>query len=166
MVERTNKEAMACAKQLPKDTILGWCADDNEFVTQGWDEQVLDAFKRPDVGFVVPNDGHWKGEKAGVVWTRASIIRALGWFALPTQEHLFVDDAWVELARASRSLAYLPDVLVKHHNPLLTGIGEQDEQGKHANRPELYGTDGWKYTVWKEDNMEEDARKVIACLQS
>lgn len=164
MVERTNKAASGIARLYP-DSIIGWCADDNEFVTPGWDDKVREAFQDPKVGFVVPNDNHWKGDKAGVVWTRASIVKALDYLALPTQEHLYVDDAWITLARETESLRYLSDVVVLHHNPFNTGIGQPDEQGKHTNRPELYTTDGMRYHEWLNgDGLYNDARKVRSAL--
>lgn len=163
MVQRTNSAALVVARLDPY-SIVGWCADDNRFVTQGWDDQVMDAFLDPGVGFVVPNDNHWKGDKATNIWTRAGIIAALGYFALPTQEHLYVDDAWIRLALASGSLRYLESVTVEHDNPLNTGRGVPDAQHLYTNRPELYGIDSEKYNEWLRDGLVGDVEKVKACL--
>lgn len=160
MVQRTNKIALAL-----DDSIIGWTADDQLFRTPGWDRYVTEAFEDPSVGFVMTNDLHYGPAKAVNIYTRREIIEALGYLCLPTLEHLYVDDAWVELGQGTSSLVYLPSVVVEHMHPVY-GKGPNDKQYESLHTQEQYAKDKEQFELWKSSSRYEDFEKVRECLRS
>jgi hypothetical protein len=161
MVTRTN-----LAASLYTDTfdIIGWAADDQLVRTQGWDDAILDAFTDPKVGMVQTNDLHYGPDKAANIFVRADIVRSLGYLALPTVNHLYVDDAWVMLGKLSESLRYLEHVVIEHMHPVYNK-GEWDDQYRSSNDPSMYQHDYDAYVQWLDGPVREDAEKVRACLE-
>jgi hypothetical protein len=93
------------------DSIIGHIGDDHVFRTPGWDNAIRDALlAAPGVAYA--RDGHgscW----ASAWWTNASVIRALGWLALPGSKHLTIDDAFMDIGAGTR-LTFLTEVTIEH----------------------------------------------------
>lgn len=94
---------------------LASIGDDHLPVTDGWDEKLLAALP-PGGGFSYPNDERRVDIPEAVVIS-APIVKALGWMCLPTLRHWHVDQVWSDLGRATGSIVFCPDVLVRHLHP-------------------------------------------------
>lgn len=143
---------------------LGFVGDDHRFRTLGWDVQVVEELNRMGGGFVYGDDLAQRWRLPTQIFMNASIVRALGWMALPTCKHLYVDNAWMELGKAIKRFHYLPDVVIEHLHPAY-GKGEWDENHVRVNSPEMYDHDGKAFERWMQHGgFEADVERVVGIL--
>lgn len=161
MVERTNK---AVAAVLSKFDIVGWTADDQIFRTPGWDEAVVAAFDNPRVGMVMTNDLQYGSDRPVNIYLRSAIPKALGWFAYPKLEHLFVDVVWHDLGMLSGTMAYLEDVVVEHMHFTNAKAPNDPQYSAVHDGGVLHARDEATYEEWCATARADDVRKVRECL--
>jgi len=163
MVAALNAAAMEAIEKRPEVSILGFVGDDHRFRTQGWDEVITDTLRRP--GYAYAYDGFWhKGEIPTQIFISAAIVSALGYMALPDCHHLYVDNAWREVAERAGVLHYKPELLIEHMHPAI-GKAEWDEGHKRVNSQEMYSRDRAAFEAWKASGRaSEDVRKVRQVL--
>jgi hypothetical protein len=163
MIERTN---IAAAEVVERFDIIGWMADDNRMLTEGWDRAVLDAM-RDGVGFVNLNDLFWSekapNDKPVNTFTRASIVRALGYFANPVTSHHFMDDTWRILGNSTDSSVYLESVICEHLHPV-NKKAEWDASYRETEDMGLIRAEQQLFMNWIWTQFKEDRLKVKACL--
>ncbi len=94
--------------------IVGFIGDDSRPETSGWDARILAAHHRP--AFSWTDDGHDKPWPS-TVFVSSSIVRALGWLALPTLRRGYFDAVWVWLGNETRTAHEFPDIMIRHINP-------------------------------------------------
>lgn len=154
---------LVLAQALPPD-IVGFVGDDHRFRTDGWDVEIVKALTAKP-GFAYAHDGFWGGgEIPTQIFINREVVEGLGYFALPDCRHLYVDNAWKELALATGSLSYLPQIMVEHMHPA-AGKAEWDEAYKRVNSTEMYGRDGAAFSAWRESpRFAEDVSRVRAAL--
>ena len=163
--------AARCLARLPDDQYdeidgeapfaIGFMGDDHRPRTKGWDEAYLDALHEMGTGIVYGND-LLQGENLPTQCAMTSdIVRALGWMALPSLTHLFVDNVWKVIGNGAGCLRYLPDVVVEHMHPV-AGKAGWDEGHVRVNAPEMYERDQTAFTQWLRTSMVEDVAKVRA----
>jgi hypothetical protein len=163
MVERTN----AAAKTVARHTdIIGWAADDNLFVTEGWDVAIIDEFEQnPGLAMVNTNDLLVGDEKAGVPFVRSSVVQSLGYFFLPTCQHLYVDFALNELMKAAGAQKYREDIVIEHLHPY-ANKAQWDEAYAAYNTPMQDSKDGRAFSQWRRTAFDQDIEKVKLGLAS
>jgi hypothetical protein len=93
----------------------------------------------------------------------ASIVEALGWMGLPGCHHLYIDNAWRSLGDATKSLFYMPDVVIEHMHPA-GGKAEWDEGHRRVNTEAMYSHDRAVYESWLDGSMSEDIERVRSAL--
>jgi hypothetical protein len=144
-------------------TILGFIGDDHRFRTLGWDLEVESALA--DGGFAYGNDLFWpNGEIPTQVFITRKIVAALGWMGLPGCRHLYIDNAWAELGRATSSLHYLPKVVIEHLHPAAQKA-EWDEGYKRVNSQLMYDRDRTVFERWRTSSLfTEDVEHVRHAL--
>jgi hypothetical protein len=153
MVQRTNEAALIYANHFQ---YIGWSADDQIFRTRAWDKQVIDLLEQSHK-FVHTNDGFQEHRKAANIFTHASVVQALGWLALPTLQHLYVDDVWKELA--GETGCYAPYIMIEHMHPYVSKA-EWDEHYLSYNTPEKDSADSGAYRAWKRKNKHADIERI------
>lgn len=157
----------------PRDTLTGWTnklaarhkktpalaslGDDHVPVTDGWDARLLAALPAAG-GFAYPNDQRRDDIPEACVISQ-NIVRALGWFSPPWTSHWYQDNAWADLGRATGSLVYLPDVVVRHAHPNVTGEPGDQTYNDAAVR---FDADMAAYQRWRLKGMAADVAKVRA----
>ncbi|HET8784075.1 MAG TPA: hypothetical protein VFM38_00450 [Candidatus Limnocylindrales bacterium] len=142
--------------------ILGSVNDDMLFRTEGWDERVTAALARPGIAF--GDDGFQHDALVTSPFITAGIPQALGWYALPTCEHLFIDNAWGDIGRGIGRLEYLSDVLIEHIHPL-AGKADWDEGYERANDRRTTDHDRIAYERWRDrGGRQADIAKVRSRL--
>jgi hypothetical protein len=160
LVRATNTVAMRVALEDPT-CVIGNLGDDHLAHTPAWDARILAALATPGIAY--GDDGFQHKALPTAPFISASIVLALGWYALPSCRHLFVDNAWRDVGEQTRSLRYLPDVLIEHEHPL-AGKAEWDDGYRRANGTETVEHDKRAYREWRELYMAEDIAQVRAIL--
>lgn len=144
LVRATNTVAMRIADADP-ECIIGNLGDDHLVRTKGWDKLVAAALERPGIAY---GDDLLQGEHLPTApFISASIVLALGWYALPVCQHLYVDDAWRELGREAGVLRYIPELTIEHVHPG-ANKAEWDEGYERANNARVVEADKGAYRAW------------------
>jgi hypothetical protein len=159
-----NAGAKDVLAQWPEERVLGFVGDDHRFRTPGWDDIFLESLNdRP--GFVYGNDLFWKnGEIPTQIFMSAGIVKKLGWMALPTAHHLYLDNTWLELGQATGSIRYFADVVVEHMHPS-GGKGQWDDQYRKNNSEAMYHHDATAFAEWRDgEQFMEDVKRVRQAL--
>jgi hypothetical protein len=134
--------------------------DDHVPQTRGWDKLLLDAIAgMGGTGIAYPNDGV-RDDVCEAVVVSADIVAALGWMCLPALQHWWVDNVWADLGRGADCLAYMPEVLVPHKHPAVTGTGQID--GTYRDSGRHIPADQKAYETWRAERMETDVATVQA----
>lgn len=99
--------------QLQPCAWLGLIGDDCIPETPGWDRLLVGQLA--SAGIVSCNDGWLAPHRIGNCWIMSGpVVRAVGCIFPPGLHHLFVDDVWESLGRATGAWHVRMDVLVRH----------------------------------------------------
>jgi hypothetical protein len=74
-------------------------------------------------------------------------------------QHLFCDNAVLELGKAAETIGYDERILIEHMHPV-AGKAKMDEQYVRVNRAQQYERDSALFRGWLRDGMEADATLV------
>lgn len=161
LVRATNTVSGRIARIDPHAIIGNW-GDDHVPRTVGWDVIVRTALAEPGIAY---GDDRLQGERlATAPFISAEIVRALGWYALPTARHLYIDNVWMDIGVAIGRLRYLPDVVIEHMHPA-AGKAELDDGYVRANSEATTAADRAAYNDWRDRYMKLDVdavRRAIA----
>lgn len=139
---------------------LGFVGDDHRFRTNGWDKAFSYTLNAHGGGLAYGNDLFWPhGEIPTQIVMSSEIIRALGWMALPSCIHLYVDNVWKELGDGVDRLFYFPRYIIEHMHPA-GGKAEWDDQYRQVNSDERYAADRAAFETWKANQASEDIERV------
>ncbi len=159
LVELTNRCAVA---NVDRYRAFGSIGDDHVPETAGWETAIMDAVvDLGGVGIIYGDDGIQHEAIPTACFMTSNIVRALGWMAPPTLEHLFCDDAWRAIGDAAGCRRYLPDVKITHYHPTV-GSAPNDSTYEQGNSVDVWARDRAAYEAWLADGLEEDAAKVRA----
>lgn len=121
--------------------------------------------------FVSANDGTVNAFRLPVTATAWSVglLRAINWAIYPPfLEHLFIDNLWLELGKATGCWKMVASAMVEHHH-VLFGKAEEDETHK-----KVYGADfktGKPGEMWAKDQanfnsfMQSDFHLAVAKIK-
>lgn len=157
LTRATNTVSMRIAEHDPT-AIIGNLGDDQLAKTPGWDRIVAEALEQPGL---VYGDDLFQGERlpCGGIFISASIVRALGWYALPACDHLFIDNAWLDIGRGLGRIRFLPEVVFEHVHPL-AGKADWDEGYERANNQAAVDHDRTAYEWWRVHEYRADVERV------
>lgn len=160
LVRATNTASLRVIAEQP-DAIVANLGDDHLSRTWGWDEKMIAALATPGIAY---GDDRLQGENLPTApFISPEIIRALGWYALPTCHHLFIDDAWKALGIATGTLRYVPEVVIEHEHPA-TGRVEWDDGYERANNQEATARDKEAFDRWRNTTFYDDVNNVRRAL--
>lgn len=138
---------------------LGSIGDDHVPRTPEWDKTIEAELERLGTGIVYPND-LLQGERLPTAaFLTSDIVKRLGWMALPTAKHMFIDNAWKALGEKLGALSYLPDVIVEHCH-FAAGKVEADEVYSQGNAS--WVTDEAAFRDWLEHQIDADVVAIRA----
>jgi hypothetical protein len=165
LVTKLNAVALLHAELEPSRLAIGFAGDDHLPRTAGWAQIFDDHLRRAGTGIVYGDDGY-QGENLASSWVMtADIVRALGRMVPAPVDHLYCDNAIMDLGRAAQCLAYLPGVVIEHVHPV-AGKTETDEQYERVNGREQYRRDRPAYRRWKRDGgLIDDVARVRALIK-
>jgi len=131
--------------------------DDVRPRTFGWDK-ILSAplIDRPGISYA--NDLIQKEFLPTHVVMSSEIIKTLGFMAPPILKHLFMDNFWLDLGKATNSIHYFEDVILEHLHPLL----EKSTVDKvYLDSWGLFENDKSAYEKYKQTEFLQDVEKVL-----
>jgi hypothetical protein len=131
--------------------IVGTVNDDMVFKTPGWDEVIGEG----GASIVFGDDGFQHDALVTSPFMAAWVPQTLGWFALPTLHHQFIDNVWGDIGRGIDSLRYLPGVSIEHLHPFASKA-DWDETYERGNAQAIIDIDRQAYEDWR-DNGGRDA---------
>jgi hypothetical protein len=140
---------------------LGFMGDDHMPVTVGWAQRYVETLRELGAGIVYARDDYMD-EKLPTHWAMtADIVRALGRMVPARVEHLFCDNAILDLGNAAGCIRYLSDVLIQHRH-YGNGLAPMDKQYQRVNGREQWNRDEAAYLKWKQQQLPTDALTVRA----
>lgn len=156
LVGKLNRAALQFADKYETITFL---ADDQLLKTDKWDKKLKAHIDKKGYG-IAYGDDTIQGERVPTsAMISTNIIKNLGWMALPTSKHLYIDNTWKIIGQALEALYYDPEVVWEHHH-FLNQKAEVDESYKFSNSEERYKEDGEAFKVWLETKATEQLTKL------
>lgn len=162
LVRATNTVSMRVALEDPT-AIIGNLGDDHLCRTPGWDKAIAAALVKPGIAY--GDDGLQGRHLPTAPFISAAIVLALGWYALPDCRHLFIDDAWRELAGEIGVLHYLAGVSIEHMHPG-AAKADWDPGYRRANSSEMVEHDKAAFQGWRRTRrFRDDIARVRHALE-
>lgn len=159
MVEKLNAAAVALA---PGWFALAFAGDDHLPQTIGWAARYLTVLHELGSGMVYGDDGY-HGAKLSTEWAVTSdVVRKLGRMVPAPVDHLYCDNAMMDLFGMAGALRHLPEVRIEHFNPYAGGKAPMDEQYKRVNGTAQYKRDRAAYEGWKRSGRADDVAAIRA----
>jgi hypothetical protein len=153
MVDKLNKTALAVARSqgIFADqgySAVGFAGDDHVPVTRDWAQRYVTELRKLGTGMVHGDDG-FQGASLASEWAvTCDAVRELGAMVPVPVEHMYCDNAMMDLYGAAGMMRYLPDVQIEHRHPL-AGKASLDKQYVRVNSSEQYARDSATYEAWK-----------------
>jgi hypothetical protein len=135
--------------------IIGIMADDCEFMTEGWDNMVIDAFSKVEdkILLVYGSSGHRESKMAVTWFIHRNWVDTVG-YPNPPFFKCAEGDRWVTyLAKKVKRLCYLPDLKIIHRYKETEG--DPTSLIRKAYRKKML-----KWYMRLEDRRKDDARKL------
>ncbi len=159
LVRATNT---AAKRYWSRNVVLGHVGDDHLFRTEGWDTRVMEELFFPGVAY---GDDLLQHERLPTAAFMSSVIpRTLGWMALPSANHLYIDDTWKKIGEDINSLHYMRDVVIEHMHPA-AGKAESDAGYEKWNSEATVIHDREAFRRWLVTYREEDIRRLKEVIQ-
>lgn len=160
LVRATNIAAMRIAHEDP-DAIIGNLGDDHLVRTPGWDRLVTEALATPGVAY---GDDLLQGEILPTApFISAAVVLALGYYALPDLDHMFIDNVWRDVGVQTGTLRYIPELVVEHVHPA-AGKADWDAGYTRVNTEAAIDRDRRRYQSWRQHAMATDIGRVRDAL--
>jgi len=102
-------------EKYPDKDWYGWLADDLNPTTTDWDSLLIKRAGKKEISY--PNDLGGKPKLPTHPVVGGDLVRAVGWFGLPSSAHLYLDTAWKTIGEKLNCLHRMPDVIVEHVHP-------------------------------------------------
>ena len=141
-------------------THLAILGDDVLPETIGWDEKLISSLD--GLGVVYGSDGleHLHGEDLPThVVVPIEMYNRLGWIGLPTLRHLFCDNVWRELGRATKFI-YRQDVKLSHLHRW-NKAAPDDKTYQEANDKKKRDLDRMAFEEWRDGPGLKQAKRLL-----
>lgn len=157
-------DALNSAAATVQSFAVGFMGDDHRPITHGWDTRYLETLRALGTGMVYGDDLLQGRSLPTQIAMTTDIVRALGFMAPPGQKHLYVDNFWLDLGRATGCIRYLPDVVVEHRHPA-AGKALWDANYARVNNSAMYEHDENAYRAFVEDGGMRKAMNAVRALR-
>jgi predicted O-methyltransferase YrrM len=138
---------------------LGFAGDDHLPQTIDWAKRYLTVLHEMGTGMVYGDDGY-QGRKLSTEWAITSdVVRALGRMVPAPVEHMYCDNAMMDLFNGAGALRHLPEVRIEHMHPI-AGKADSDDQYKRVNHRDQFSRDRRAYERWRSSGMVTDINTV------
>jgi hypothetical protein len=152
MVHKLNAAAVKLAEGR-RYFALAFAGDDHLPETIGWAARYLTVLRELGSGMVYGDDGY-QGRKLSTEWAiTADVVRELGRMVPADVEHMYCDNAMMDLFSAAGALRWLPEIRIEHLNPYAGGKAPMDDQYKRVNSRDQYAKDRRAYEGWRHGDV-------------
>lgn len=159
-----NRALNACAYYYrDRFAFLGFMGDDHRPRTDRWDQWLLEVLRATPGAIAYGNDLFQQHRIPTQVFMDARIVRALGWFAPPTMQHMYLDNFWKILGERLGTLRYEPDVIIEHLHPV-AHKADWDDTYRATNTPERYKADHEAFQQYVVDRLDADVARIREVL--
>lgn len=135
-------------EKYPNKNWYGLLADDLVPATMYWDKLLVERAGKKEIAY--PNDLGGKPKLPTHPVVGGDLVRAVGWFGLPSSAHLYLDTAWRTIGERLRCLHRMPDVVVEHVHPFWNKANEDLIYKENKNRSI---NDKKNYFSWVENEV-------------
>jgi hypothetical protein len=150
------KVNLAASRHLDSPFLM-FLGDDHIPRTSGWDAAVMAGFEElGGTGYVYPW-GLGRTDTPEICAISTDIVKALGWFGLPSISHFYVDNVWADIGNGAGCLLFLPEVILEHMHWTF-GKGPVDNTNRVAIN--LTPVDEVAYNQWRGSQMSVDTSTV------
>jgi hypothetical protein len=139
--------------------MVGFLGDDHRPRSRGWDLALRSELLRLGTGLAYGDDLVQGRRLPTAVVMTADIVHTLGYMALPTLRHLYVDNFWRDLGRRLGRITFLPEVVIEHCHPV-AGTAPMDDRYAEVNAPEMYAHDRAAYELYLQDGLAADLDRL------
>jgi hypothetical protein len=157
MVPKLNRVAKVLAEQY---AYVGFMGDDHLPRTFDWSFDITSELlfgQRPRI--VYGRDG-LQDQRLATWWVMDSrIVLALGRMVPADVQHLYCDNAIMDLGRQAGCLDYMESILIEHMHPV-AGKAPWDDGHRRVNRKQQYERDRAAYSAWVGSQLASDVRLV------
>jgi hypothetical protein len=158
MVHKLNLAANLYA-QTRQYFALGFAGDDHIPQTINWAKRYLTVLRELSTGMVYGDDGY-QGKKLSTEWAVTSdVVHALGRMVPAPVEHMYCDNAMMDLFGAAGALRHLPEIRIEHMHPV-AGKAQRDEQYDRVNHRDQFSKDRRSYERWRNLGRADDVALV------
>lgn len=156
MVHKLNRVARDLADRY---WALGFAGDDHLPRTINWAKRYLTVLHELGTGMVYGDDGY-QGHKLSTEWAVTSdVVRALGAMVPAPVDHMYCDNAMMDLYGGAGSMRHLPEVRIEHMHPI-AGKADNDDQYRKVNSRDQFKKDRGAYERWKRTDMTGQIQTV------
>jgi predicted O-methyltransferase YrrM len=156
-----HKLDLAAREMAERYWAVGFAGDDHLPRTIGWAARYLAVLRELGTGMVYGDDGY-QGARLSTEWAMTSdVVRALGRMVPAPVEHMFCDNAILELFTAAGAVRHLPEVRIEHMHPY-AGKADSDDQYERVNHRDQMGRDRRTFRKWQATTLATQAATVRA----
>lgn len=142
---------------------ISFMGDDHLVRTDGWDEKLYETIRNRGFGIAYGNDLFQGENLPTMAMMSTNIIKELGFMAPPKLIHLFMDNFWKFLGQVLGCLDYREDVIVEHMH-YMAGKSQSDAQYLEVNSSDVSNHDALAFKEYCENNLKDDAIKVLMAV--
>lgn len=169
MVPKLDAAARFLAGERDEDdyrySAIAFAGDDHLPRTIGWARRYLDVLGELGTGMAYGDDGY-QGAKLSTEWAvTADAVRALGRMVPAPVQHLYCDNAMMDLYGGAGALRHLPEVRIEHMHPA-AGKSASDDQYDRVNSRQQYAGDRKAYESWKGSVLHATQIDTIRALRA
>jgi hypothetical protein len=149
LVEWTNELAKRVINSKEPPRFLVSAGDDHYFSSFGWDERLIDGIQNLNGPGFAYGDDLTNGSGLCTSWMASiEVVKSLGWMALPGCEHMYIDNAILELGQETGRISYVPEAIIEHRH-YLNYPALLDETYLGSNSDEQHERDLRSYRQWR-----------------
>jgi len=164
--KRVNGTLNALAKKYCDEyEYLAFMGDDQRVRTPGWDEIFYDNIKSIPLALAYGDDLIQGQRLPTSVVMDARIIRILGYMAPPCLVHMYIDNFWLDVGLALKTLCYFPKVIIEHMH-FSKGKSTYDKTYAESNNASQYHTDAQAYRHYLTTDFPGDVAKLKNWLRA
>lgn len=156
---------VACDLAKYSHSAIGFMGDDHVPVTPNWDSQLEQEIAVNRNLVVYGNDLLQGANLPTAVLLDSRVIRALGYMAPPTFQHLYVDNVWLLWGRRLNAISYRGDVIIEHMHPVLYKA-PTDTRYEAVNSSAMWSRDEAAYHRYLADDLDLDLAKIRKVVES
>jgi hypothetical protein len=132
---------------------------DDHLIRTKWETEFLTFFEENNnMGIAYGNDLLQYDKLPTAVCMTSNMIRALG-YMVPTQlQHMYADNFWLDLGKATNTIKYFPHIIFEHLHP---DNGKAVRDAQYAHAAAVVGSDQYEYQMYLNNGQfQNDINKI------